>query len=81
MVEFGGPYGGRPVNPTNDQPLPDYTPEQKAEILAEMKKKFTVEDLIGYIENDEPVVPADEVMAKADEIIRRAGVTGKESPK
>lgn len=39
----------------------DYTPEQKAAIYAERKKLFTVEDLIGYIEDDEPVIPFEEI--------------------
>lgn len=45
-------------------PQPDYTPEQKAAICAERKKLFTVEDLIGYIEDDEPVIPMEEVWEK-----------------
>ena len=50
-------------------PQPDYTPEQKAAICAERKKLFTVEDLIGYIENDEPTIPAEQVMAEVDAIV------------
>jgi hypothetical protein len=57
--------------PTNGQPLPDYTPEEKAAISAEMKKKFTVEDLLGYVNDEDEKVPLDEVIAKAEEIIRR----------
>ena len=42
-------------------PHPDFTPEQKAAIYAQAKKNFTVEDLIGYIEDDEPVIPIEQV--------------------
>ena len=52
------------------QPLPDYTPEQKVAIYAKYKKLFTVEDLIGYIENTDPTFPAEQVLAEADEIVR-----------
>lgn len=45
-------------------PHPDFTPEQKAAIYAQAKKNFTVEDLIGYIEDDEPVIPFEEVRAE-----------------
>ena len=55
---------------TPPTPYPDYTPEQKAAIYAKYKKLFTVEDLIGYIENDDPTFPAEQVMAEADAIIR-----------
>ena len=49
--------------PTNGPPLPDYTPEEKAAIYAEMKKKFTVEDLLGYINDEGEKVPAEQVLA------------------
>ena len=58
--------------PTNGQPLPDYTPEEKAATYAEMKKKFTVEDLLGYVNDEDEKVPADQVLAEAEEIVRRA---------
>ena len=58
--------------PTNNQPLPDYTPEEKAAIYAEMKKKFTVEDLLGYINDEDEKVPAEQVLAEAEEIVRQA---------
>ncbi len=60
------------MTPTNDQPLPDYTPEQQAEILAEMKKRFTLEDLLEYADWDGQFVPFDEVMAKAEAMLRQA---------
>ena len=55
---------------TNELPHPDFTPEQKAAIYAKYKKLFSVEDLIGYIEDDEPVFPAEEVLARLQETIR-----------
>lgn len=58
--------------PTNGQPLPDWTPEEKAAIYAKMKKKFTVEDLIEYIEDDEEKFPAEQVLAELEEMIRKA---------
>ena len=57
---------------TNGQPLPDYTPEQKAAICAEMKKKFTVEDLIEYIEDDDEKYPAEQVLEEMEQIVREA---------
>jgi hypothetical protein len=60
------------TNPTNGQPLPDWTPEEKAAIYAEMKKKFTVEDLIEYIEDDDEKFPADQVLAELEEMVRKA---------
>ena len=58
------------MNATNSEAYPDYTPEEKTAIYAKYKKLFTVDDLIGYIENDEPTFPAEQVMAEVDEIVR-----------
>ena len=58
-------------DPTNGQPLPDYTPEEKAAIYAEMKKKFTVEDLLGYINDESEKFPAEQVLAEMEEIVHR----------
>ena len=66
--------------PTNGQPLPDYTPEQKAAIYAEMKKKFTVEDLLGYINDEDEKFPLDEVLAKAEAIARGSRGPASERP-
>jgi len=57
------------MNASGPAPYPDYTPEQKTAIYAKYKKLFTVEDLIGYIENDEPTIPAEQVMAEVDAIV------------
>ena len=57
------------MTPASPTLCPDYTPEQKAAIYAKYKKLFTVEDLIGYIENDEPTIPAEQVMAEVDAIV------------
>ena len=46
--------------------VPDFTPEQLAAIYAEAKKNFTVEDIIGCIEGDEPTIPAEEVLAELE---------------
>lgn len=54
----------------------DFTPEEIAQMMAEMKAKFTADDLYEYIENTEDGTPADVVMAKGDEIIRKKwGIT------
>jgi hypothetical protein len=51
------------------EPLPNWTPEEKAAIYAEMKKKFTVEKLI---EDDEEKFPAEQVLAEIEEMVRKA---------
>ena len=48
----------------SELPHPDFTPEQKAAIYAKYKKLFTVEDLIGYIDDDEPIISADDVLVE-----------------
>jgi hypothetical protein len=54
----------------------DFTPEEIAQVMAEMKAKFTADDLYDYIENTEEGIPADVVMAEIDEIIRKKwGIT------
>ena len=58
------------MNETNGLPHPDFTPEQKAAIYAKYKKLFSVEDLIGYIEDNEPVYPFDQVLEEVDQQIR-----------
>lgn len=55
-----------------DDPIPDWTPEQKRAIYDAMKAKFTADDLYGYIEGTEPVVPLDDVIAEMEETLRRA---------
>lgn len=50
-------------------PLPDWTPEQKKAIYAEMKKKFTVEDLLGYINDEDEKFPMEQVMAEAKTLL------------
>ena len=57
--------------PTNGQTLPDYTPEERAAIYAEMKKRFTVEDLLGYINDEGERFPAEQVLVEAEQIVRR----------
>ena len=44
------------------------TPEEKA-FCAKMKREFTVEKLIEYIEDDVPKVPMGEALAKLDAIL------------
>jgi hypothetical protein len=58
--------------PNNNPPLPDWTPEQKAAILAKFKKQFTVEKLIEYIEDDDEKFPAEQVLVEVEEMVRRA---------
>ncbi len=54
------------------EPLPNWTPEEKAAIYAEMKKKFTVEKLIEYIEDDAEKFPAEQVLVEIEEMVRKA---------
>jgi hypothetical protein len=54
------------------EPLLNWTPEEKAAIYAEMKKKFTVEKLIEYIEDDEEKFPAEQVLVEIEEMVRKA---------
>ena len=51
-------------------PHPDFTPEQKAAIYAKYKKLFSVEDLIGYIDDKDPVYPFDQVLEEVEQQIR-----------
>ncbi len=48
----------------SELPHRDFTPEEKAAIYAKYKKLFTVEDLIGYIDDDEPIFSADDVLTE-----------------
>ena len=56
--------------PTN-APHYDYTPEEKARILAEMAKKFPVEAHLGTVE-DEKTYPAAQVLAELEEMVARS---------
>lgn len=60
------------MNETNGLPHKEWTPEQLKAYLAEMQKKFTIEDLLEYINapEDEVLIPAEQVLAEMDEIIR-----------
>ena len=55
---------------TIELPHPDFTPEQKAAIYAKYKKLFSVEDLIGYIDDKDPVYPFDQVLEEVEQQIR-----------
>ena len=48
----------------------EYTPEEMAALYAKHKALFTVEDLLGYIEDDEPVFPIEDVLAEVDDLMR-----------
>ena len=52
--------------PTN-APLPDYTPEEKARILAEMLKKFPVEEDMSDLEETYLV---EQVLAEAEAMVK-----------
>jgi hypothetical protein len=60
------------MTPQNGEPLREYTPEEMAAICAKFKKQFTVEDLIGYIENGDELIPLDDVIAKAEAMLAEA---------
>jgi hypothetical protein len=50
-------------------PMPDWTPEQKKVIYEEMQKKFTVEDLLGYINDEDEKIPMEQVMAEIEAVL------------
>lgn len=59
-------------------PFPDWTPEQKKKICEEMKKKFTAEDLLAYVNDTDEKFPMEEAMARVDAVLaevraRKAG--------
>lgn len=58
------------MTPADDAPIPELTPEEKAKVYAHFAKQFTVEKLIEYIENDEPMFSAEEVLASVEAIER-----------
>ena len=60
------------MTPNDEVPLQEYTPEELKAIYAKFKKKFTVEKLIEYIEDDEEKFPAAQVLAEVEEMVRRA---------
>lgn len=53
-----------------DDPIPDWTPEQKRAIYDAMKAKFTADDLYGYIEDTGEKFPADAVLAEMEAVVR-----------
>ena len=57
------------MNETSQVTAPEYTPEEMAALYAKHKALFTVEDLLGYIEDDEPTRPAADVLADAKKLI------------
>ena len=56
----------------NQMTAPEYTPEEMAALYAKHKALFTVEDLLGCIEDDEPTRPAEEVLENAKRLIAAA---------
>lgn len=76
-VQSGRPFGGRIVSePTT--PMPDWTPDERAAILAQGKEEFTVERLIEYIEDDDERFPAEQVLAELEEMARPVELRGQE---
>ena len=57
------------MNAPNQVTAPEYTPEEMAALYAKHKALFTVEDLLGYIEDDEPTRPAEDVLESAKKLI------------
>ena len=53
----------------NQVTAPEYTPEEMTALYAKHKALFTVEDLLGYIEDDEPTRPAEDVLESAKKLI------------
>ena len=60
------------MNTPNRVTAPEYTPEEMAALYAKHKALFTVEDLLGYVEDDEPTRPAEEVLENAKRLIADA---------
>ena len=51
----------------NDVPPPrEYSPEEMRKICDHFRKQITPEDLIEYIEDDAPTVPAEVILADID---------------
>jgi hypothetical protein len=51
-------------------PHPDWTPEEKSRICAEMRAQFTDEDALEYeriLTGDEPLMPFDDVIRRMEE--------------
>ena len=55
-----------------DAPHFDYTPAEKARILAKFKAEFTADDLADYIEDDDEKFPAEQVRAELQEMVARS---------
>lgn len=49
--------------------FPDWTPEEKKKICEEMKKKFTAEDLLAYVNDTDEKFPMEQVMAEAEQLL------------
>jgi hypothetical protein len=49
----------------------EYSPEELRKIYAKFEKEFTCEKLIEYIEDDDVKFPIEDVLAKAEEIVRK----------
>ncbi len=58
------------MNESNQATAPEYTPEEMAALYAKHKALFTAEDLLGYVEDDEPIFPIEEVLAEVEDLIR-----------
>ena len=57
---------------SSNAPLPDYTPEEKARILAKFKAEFSALDLMGYLVDEDEKYPATQVLTELKEIVRKA---------
>lgn len=55
-----------------DIPPFEYTPEEKARILAKFKAEFTADDLADYIEDDDEKYPLSQVLDELEEMVREA---------
>ena len=57
------------MNAPNQAIAPEYTPDEMAALYAKHKSLFTVEDLLGYIEDAEPIFPIEEVLAEVEDLM------------
>jgi hypothetical protein len=57
----------------NNWPPREFTPEELAAIYANYEKQFTVQDLLGYINDTDVKIPAEQVLVEAEELLRQLG--------
>ena len=64
----------------NDVPPRELSPQELRKVYDRIRREFTAEKLMEYIEDDAPKVPADVVMAGFEAILAGGEVPPGESP-